>query len=35
MAKVSREVLENTIDDITEEFINFLRKIQKEKKKSK
>ena len=30
----SREDIENAIDDIAEEFINFLKKIQKTKKKN-
>ena len=32
---VSREVLENTIDDIAFEFIEFLKNIQRAKKKIK
>lgn len=35
MADVSREVLENTIDDVVSEFIDFLKKIEKAKKKNK
>ena len=35
MAEVSREDIANSIDDITVEFINFLKRIQKTKKKNK
>ena len=31
----SRQEIENTIDDIVDEFINFLKKIEKGKKKNK
>ena len=33
MAEISRQNLENTIDDIADEFIKFLKQIQKAKKK--
>ena len=33
MADVSRDILENTIDSVADEFIEFLKKIQKAKKK--
>lgn len=33
MANISRESLENAIDNVADEFIDFLRKIQKAKKK--